>query len=95
MNPNSCQTWLLRSRHLWQQEGLRVKRDFSPRRVSAPENTSLETAAKRLFPRAYGDRYSITVLEQLKAWEAFRMLNILRRKNPTMPRGDVTPAGCP
>ncbi len=40
------------------------------------ENMSLETAAKRLLPHGYGDRYSIAVLEQLKAWEAFRMLNI-------------------
>ena len=59
------------------------------------ENMSLETAAKRLFPRTYGDRYSIAVLEQLKVWEAFRTLNIERNENPTMPRGDVTPAGCP
>ncbi len=40
------------------------------------ENVSLETAAKRLLPRNYGDRYSIDVLEQLKAWETFRTLNI-------------------
>ncbi len=40
------------------------------------ENMSLETAAKRLQPRGYSDRYSITVFEQLKAWEAFRTLNI-------------------
>ncbi len=40
------------------------------------ENMSLETAAKRLLPHNYGDRYSIAVLEQLKAWEAFRTLNI-------------------
>ena len=59
------------------------------------ENMSLETAAKRLFPRTYGDRYSIAILEQLKPWEAFRTLNIGRRENPTMPRGIVMPAGCP
>ncbi len=35
------------------------------------DNMSLETAAKRLLPRGYGDRYSIAILEQLKAWEAF------------------------
>ncbi len=58
------------------------------------ENMSLETAAKRLLPRNYGDRYSISVLEQLKAWKAFWMLNIGRRKNPSMPKGDVTPSGC-
>ncbi len=40
------------------------------------ENMSLETAAKRLLPRGYGECYSIAVLEQLKAWEAFHMLNI-------------------
>ncbi len=59
------------------------------------ENMTLETAAKQLSPRTYGDRYSIAVLDQLKAWEAFRTLNIGRRENPTMPKGDVTPAGCP
>ena len=37
----------------------------------------------------------VAILEQLKAWEAFRMLNIGRRENPAMPRGDVTPPGCP
>ncbi len=31
------------------------------------KNMSLETAAKWLFPCTYGDRYSIAVLEQLKA----------------------------
>ena len=36
----------------------------------------LEMAAKRLLPRNYGDSYSIATLEQLKAWEAFRTLNI-------------------
>ena len=36
------------------------------------EDMLLETAAKRLLPRNYGDRYSIAVLEQLKAREAFR-----------------------
>ncbi len=55
---------------------------------------SLETAAKWLLPRGYGDCYSIAVLEQLKAWEAFRTLNIGRRENPPMPRGDVTPPEC-
>ncbi len=60
-----------------------------------PENMSLETAAKRLLPRNYSDRYSIAVLEQLKAWEAFRTLNIGRCKNPTMPKGVVTPSECP
>ncbi len=52
-------------------------------------------AAKRLLPRNYGDSYSVAVLEQLKAWEAFRMLNIRRRENPPMPTGDVMPPGCP
>ncbi len=56
---------------------------------------SLETAARRLFPHPYGDGYSVAVLEQLKAWESFRTLNIGRRENPTMPRGDVTPSECP
>ncbi len=59
------------------------------------ENMALETAAKRLFPCTYGDHYSIAVLEQLNAWEAFQMLNIGRRENPSMPKGDVTPAECP
>ena len=59
------------------------------------ENMSLETAAKRLLPRNYGDYYSIAVLEQLKVWEAFRTLNIGRRENLSMPKGDVTPSGCP
>ncbi len=59
------------------------------------ENMALETAAKRLLPRNYGDGYSIAVLEQLKVWEAFRTLNIGQRKNPSMPTGDVTPPGCP
>ncbi len=59
------------------------------------ENMALETAAKRLFPRTYGDRYSVAILEQLKAWEAFRTLNIGQRENPTMPTGDITPAECP
>ncbi len=40
------------------------------------EYMSLEMAAKRLFPRTYGICYNIAVLEQLKAWEAFRTLNI-------------------
>ncbi len=60
-----------------------------------PENMSLETAAKRLLPRNYGYHYSIAVLEQLKAWEAFLTFNIGRRENPTMPKGDVTPSECP
>ncbi len=59
------------------------------------ENMSLETAAKRLLPRNYGDCYSIAVLEQLKAWEAFWTFNIGRRENPPMPKGDVTLSGCP
>ncbi len=59
------------------------------------ENMTLETAAKRLLPHNYGERYSVAVLEQLKAWEAFWTLNIGRRENPTIPRGDVTPLGCP
>ncbi len=53
---------------------------------------SLEIAAKRLLPRGYSERYSLAVLEQLKAWEAFHMLNIGRRENPPMPKGDVTPS---
>ncbi len=59
------------------------------------ENMSLETATKRLLLRGYGDHCSIAVLEQLKVWEAFRTLNIGRHENPTMPKVDVTPAGCP
>ena len=58
------------------------------------DNMSLETAAKRLLPHNYGDRYSVAVLEQLKAWEAFRTLNIGRCDNPCMPKGDVTPSEC-
>ncbi len=73
---------------------MRQARLFTQKR-EIQENISLETAAKQLLPRNYGDRYSIAVLEQLKAWEAFRMLNIGRRENPSMPRGDVTPSGCP
>ena len=59
------------------------------------DNMSLETAAKRLLPRGYSEHYSLAVLEQLKAWEAFRTLNIGRRENPPMPKGDVTPSECP
>ena len=59
------------------------------------ENMALETAAKRLLPRNYGDSYSITILEQLKAWGPFWMLNIGRRENPPMPTGDVMPPACP
>ncbi len=59
------------------------------------ENMALETAAKRLLPQNYGDSYSIAIREQLKTWEDFRMLNIGRRENPSMPTGDVTPPGCP
>ncbi len=59
------------------------------------ENMSLETVARRLFPRSYGGGYSLAVLEQLKAWESFRTLNIGRQENPVMPRGDVTPRDCP
>ncbi len=40
------------------------------------ENMTLETAARRLFPRHYGDSYSVAVLEQLKSWESFRTLNV-------------------
>ncbi len=39
-------------------------------------NLKLEVAAKWLFPRGYGDGYSATVQDQLKAWETFHMLNI-------------------
>ena len=56
---------------------------------------ALEVAAKCLFPRNYGDTYSATVLDQLKAWEFFCTLNTRRRENPSMPTGDVTPTGCP
>ncbi len=59
------------------------------------ENLTLETAARRLFPRHYGDGYSVAVLEQLKAWKSFRTLGVGRCENPTMPRGDVMPSGCP
>ncbi len=59
------------------------------------ENMTLETAARRLLPHTYGDSYSVAVLEQLKAWESFQTLNIGRRENPTMPKGDVTPSECP
>ncbi len=48
-----------------------------------PDNMSLETAAKRLLPRGYSERYSLAVLEQLKAWEAFRTLNIGRHEKPS------------
>ncbi len=40
------------------------------------ENMTLEVAAKRLFPRNYGENYSVAVLDQLKAWEAFQTLSI-------------------
>ncbi len=73
----------------------RQARPFTQKGEIISENMSLETATKRLLPRGYGDRYSIAVLEQLKAWEAFCTLNIARREIPTMPKGDVTPAGCP
>ncbi len=56
---------------------------------------SLGAAARWLFPRTYGDGYSAADLEQLKAWESFRTLNIGRRENPPMPSGDVTPRECP
>ncbi len=52
-------------------------------------------AAKRLFPRGYGDGYSAAVLDQLKAWETFQTLNIGWRENTPMPAGDVTPPECP
>ncbi len=55
----------------------------------------LKVAAKRLFPRNYGDSYSAAVLDQLKAWEAFWMLNIGWRENPPMPKGDVITYECP
>ncbi len=64
-------------------------------RGEVQENMALKVAAKRLFPRNYGDSYSAAVLDQLKAWETFQMLNIGRRKNPPMPKGDVTPYECP
>ena len=35
------------------------------------DNLKLKVAAKRLFLRGYGDGYSVAVLDQLKAWEAF------------------------
>ncbi len=35
------------------------------------DNLKLEVAAKRLFPRGYGDGYSAAVLDQLKAGETF------------------------
>ncbi len=75
----------------------RVTRQARPftQKGEISENMTLETAAKRLLPRGYGEHYSIAVLEQLKAWEAFWTLNIGRRENPTMPKRDVTPAGCP
>ncbi len=59
------------------------------------KNMSLEAVARRLFPHTYGDGFSVAVLEQLKAWESFRTLNIGCRENPTMPTGDVTPRECP
>ncbi len=34
------------------------------------------------------------VLDQLKAWEAFRELDVGRRENPPMHSEDVTPAHC-
>ncbi len=60
-----------------------------------PDNVSLETAAKRLLPHGYSERYSLAILEQLKAWEAFRMLNIGRRENPPMPKGMSHRQGVP
>ncbi len=59
------------------------------------DNLKLEVAAKRLFPRGYGDGYSVAVLDLLKAWETCCTLNIERRENPPMPNGDVTPPECP
>ncbi len=61
----------------------------------AQDNMKLEVTAKWLFPRGYVDTYSAAVLDQLKAWETFRMLNIGRSENPSMPNGDVTPHECP
>ncbi len=55
----------------------------------------LEVPGKRLLPRGYGDNYSVAVLDQLKAWEAFRSLHLCWRENHSMPTGDFTPAGCP
>ncbi len=92
MSPSSCRTWLSLSRRQSRQEGLRVK-PFT-QKGEVQENMALEVAAKRLFPRNYGDSYSVAVLEQLKAWETFQTLNIGRRENPPMPRGDVSPLGC-
>ncbi len=45
---------------------LPVPRPFT-QKGEIQENMSLETAAKRLLPRNYGDHYSIAVLERLKA----------------------------
>ncbi len=75
----------------------RVTRQARPltQKGEISENMTLETAARRLLPRTYGDSYCVAVLEQLRAWESFRTLNIGRRKNPTMPRGDVTSSEFP
>ncbi len=71
MSPNSCQTWLLLSRYLWWHGGWPFTQ-----KGEVQENMSLERAAKQLLPRNYGNCYSIAILEQLKVWEAFQMLNI-------------------
>ncbi len=54
---------------------MRQARPFT-QKGEVQENMRLEVAAKRLFPRGYGDGYSAAVLDQLKAWETFRTLNI-------------------
>ncbi len=64
-------------------------------KVEVQDNLKLEVAARQLFPRGYGDGYSASVLDQLKAWETFHTLNIGWRENPPMPNGDVTPPECP
>ncbi len=59
------------------------------------DNLKLEVAAKRLWCRGYGDGYSTAVLDQLKAWETFRSLDMGWRENSPMPTADVTPPECP
>ncbi len=58
-------------------------------------NLELEAVANRLLPRGYGEDYSAAVLDQLKAWEAYRSLGVCRHETPPMPTRDVTPSGCP
>ncbi len=43
----------------------------------------LEVAAKRLLPRGYGEDYSMAVLDQLKAWEAFRLTPLRPEREPS------------